>query len=112
MSSQRTASEDPTATTPSWDVDNVTMPGWLVYILECGDGTLYTGITIDMKRRLIAHQRGTASKYTRARLPVRVIFEETHHTRSSALRREALIKSLSHRDKLGLILSAPSSPPS
>jgi len=78
------------------------MRGWLVYILECGDGTLYTGITIDLRRRLTAHQRGTASKYTRARLPVKVIYEETHHTRSSALRREALIKNLSHRDKLAL----------
>jgi len=87
-------------------VDNVTVRGWLVYILECGDGTLYTGITIDLNRRLSAHQRGTASKYTRARLPVRVIYQEAHHTRSSALRREALIKRLTHEDKLGLILGA------
>ena len=85
--------------------------GWLVYILECGDGTLYTGITIDLRRRLTAHQRGVASKYTRARLPVRVIYQEAHHTRSSALRREAVIKALPHRAKLRLILTLPSSSP-
>lgn len=98
-------------TSPWRDVDNVTVHGWMVYILECGDGTLYTGITIDLMRRLAAHQRGVASKYTRARLPVRVIYEEAHHSRSSALRREALIKTLTHEDKLGLILRSPSSPP-
>ncbi len=87
-------------------MDNVTVRSWLVYILECSDGTLYTGITVDLNRRLTAHQRGAASKYTRARLPVRVIYQEAHHTRSSALRREALIKTLTHEDKLGLTLGA------
>jgi len=80
---------------------------WLVYLLECGDGTFYTGITIDLGRRLAAHQRGTASKYTRARLPVSVIYREAHDTRSSALRREVFIKRLTHSDKLRLILAAP-----
>src|SRR5262245_24837967 len=87
------------------DVDNGVMRGWMVYILECSDGTLYTGITVDLDRRLAAHARGTASKYTRARLPVRVVYQEAHVSRSSALRREASIKSLSRdekRDQLGL----------
>jgi putative endonuclease len=76
---------------------------WLVYILECRDGTLYTGVTKDLPRRLAAHQRGIASKYTRARLPVRLVFREARHTRSSALRREAFIKTLTRREKLVLL---------
>ena len=83
------------------------MSDWLVYILECGDGTLYTGVTVDLRRRLAAHQCGTASRYTRARLPVRVIYQETLHTRSSALRREASIKTLTRREKLCLISTPP-----
>lgn len=79
------------------------MKVWLVYILECRDGTLYTGITNDLERRMGAHRRGAASKYTRARLPVRLVFRELRHTRSTALRREALIKTMSRRQKLALI---------
>ena len=78
------------------------MRTWLVYILECGDGTLYTGITVDLDRRLAAHASGSASKYTRSRLPVRLIYHEGQPTRSSALRREAFIKTLSRDEKLGL----------
>lgn len=79
------------------------MQGWLVYILECADGTLYTGITNDLERRLAAHQRGAASKYTRARLPVRLVHQEAHHNRSIASKREALIKSMALREKLELM---------
>ncbi|MGH9868034.1 MAG: GIY-YIG nuclease family protein [Candidatus Polarisedimenticolia bacterium] len=79
------------------------MSGWQVYILECGDGTLYTGIAVDLGRRVDAHQRGTASKYTRARLPVKLIYQEAHPTRSGALRRESLIKKMERRDKLRLL---------
>jgi putative endonuclease len=75
---------------------------WQVYILECRDGTLYTGIAIDLERRLEAHQRGTASRYTRARLPVRLLHHEPHTDRSSALRREAAIKKMSRARKLSL----------
>ena len=81
---------------------DATMDGWLVYILECGDGTLYTGITVNLERRLAAHGSGSASKYTRSRLPVRLLYQENHPTRSSALRREAFIKTLSRDEKLGL----------
>ena len=67
--------------------------GYLVYILRCGDGTLYTGCTNDLPRRLQAHQSGRGAKYTRSRLP----------DRSAALRREAAIKRLDRRRKLALI---------
>ena len=84
-------------------MDNATVRGWLVYILKCADGTLYTGITVDLERRLATHQRGAASKYTRARLPVKLIYQEPHRTRSSASRREAEIKTLARREKLRLV---------
>jgi putative endonuclease len=83
-------------------VSSAPAAGWSVYILECRDGTLYTGITIDLPRRLQAHQRGTASRYTRARLPVRLVHEEPQPDRSSALRREAQIKKMPREWKLSL----------
>ena len=49
---------------------------WVVYMVRCSDGTLYTGVTNDLERRMSAHQAGTASKYTRARLPVELVFHE------------------------------------
>lgn len=70
-----------------------------VYILLCADETLYTGWTTDPLRRLTEHQAGKASKYTRVRLPVRMIYIETCEDRSSALRREAAIKKLSKVQK-------------
>jgi putative endonuclease len=76
---------------------------WCVYILRCSDRTLYTGITTDLEGRLAAHRDGTASKYTRARLPVRLVYQEPHPSRSSASRREAAIKKLSRSAKLALI---------
>lgn len=78
-------------------------PGWFVYILQCGDGTLYTGVTVSLERRLDAHQRGVASKYTRARLPVRLVYHETRRSRASAQRREAAIKKMARHDKLRLL---------
>lgn len=79
------------------------MDSWYVYLLECRDATLYTGITNDPDRRLEAHRQGRASKYTRARLPVRLVYRETCDSRSAALKREAGIKKLARRDKLKLI---------
>ena len=76
---------------------------WIVYLLRCGDGTLYTGIAKDVNRRCRQHNAGTASRYTRSRLPVRLVFREAHVSRSSALKREAAIKALSRRQKLSLI---------
>ena len=77
--------------------------GYLVYILRCGDGTLYTGCTNDLPRRLQAHQSGRGAKYTRSRLPVELIYQEPAADRSAALRREAAIKRLDRRRKLALI---------
>jgi putative endonuclease len=75
---------------------------WVCYLLECADGTLYTGISNDLSRRLGQHSRGVASKYTRARLPVRLRWSERQRDQSAALRREAEIKGLSRVDKLAL----------
>lgn len=76
---------------------------WIVYILECRDHSLYTGITIDIKKRLAAHRSGTASKYTRSRLPVRLVYQERCSSRPDALRRETMIKEMKRSDKLDLI---------
>ena len=74
-----------------------------VYILRCADGTLYTGCTNDLDRRLRAHQAGRGAKYTRSRLPVELVYQEAVPDRSAALRREAAIKRLDRRRKLALI---------
>ena len=75
------------------------------YILKCADGTLYTGWTNDLDRRLTAHNTGKASKYTRVRLPVELAYFETFETKEEAMRREVLIKQLSRAEKLKLISS-------
>lgn len=77
---------------------------WFVYILACRDGTLYTGVTTDPARRLGQHNQGTASKYTRARLPVEMIYQEPGHSRGSALSRELAIKKLARSAKLLLAM--------
>lgn len=77
--------------------------GWTVYILQCADGTLYTGITNDLPRRLAAHNDGTGAKYTRGRGPHTLMFSENHPDKSSALKREREIKALDREDKLGLV---------
>lgn len=76
---------------------------WVVYILECKDGTLYTGITDDLQRRLKAHNDGKGAKYTRGRGPVRLRHQELCADHSAALRREIEIKQLSRQEKLALI---------
>ena len=75
---------------------------WVCYLLECADGTLYTGISNDLPRRLGQHARGVASKYTRSRLPVRLTWWQRHRDRSAALRREAAVKRLPRAEKLAL----------
>lgn len=77
-----------------------------VYILECADGTLYTGWTTDVEARLETHNSGQGAKYTRPRLPVRLVYHEELPDKSSALKREAAIKKLSRAKKLALIGSA------
>ena len=75
---------------------------WYVYMLRCGDDTLYTGCTNDVARRLAAHQKGAGAKYTRSRLPVELVYQEAQPDRSAALRREAAVKKLSRTEKLAL----------
>ena len=76
---------------------------WFVYMLWCGDGSLYTGCTDNVPRRLAVHQSGKGAKYTRSRLPVSLAYTEELADKSAALRREAGIKRLSRRQKLELI---------
>jgi predicted GIY-YIG superfamily endonuclease len=76
---------------------------WFVYILRCGDGSLYTGIAKDVKRRCQQHNDGTASRYTRSRLPVKLAFQEVHVSQSAALKREAAIKAMTRPEKLAMI---------
>lgn len=76
---------------------------WWVYMLRCVDGTLYTGATNDLEKRVKTHSLGKGARYTRARLPVRLVFQEKAKGRSAALKREAALKTLTRREKLKLI---------
>lgn len=78
---------------------------WLVYILTCSDDTLYTGVCTDLQRRLNEHngEGSKGAKYTRARRPVTVFYQEPCADRASACRREAAIKKLSRQQKLALV---------
>lgn len=78
---------------------------YTVYILRCADDTLYTGITNNIDRRLKAHNKGTASKYTRVRRPVEMVYTEVAENKSVALKRELQIKALPRKEKLALIES-------
>ncbi len=77
------------------------------YILRCADGSLYTGWTNDLPRRLAAHNAGRGGKYTRSHRPVELVYYETFSTREEAMHREAVIKRLSRAEKLELISSGP-----
>lgn len=79
---------------------------WFVYLLRCADGSLYTGISTDVSRRVVQHNAGTASRYTRSRLPVVLVYQEAQPSRSLALKRELLIKALSKPAKELLISTA------
>src|ERR1700704_5544411 len=76
---------------------------WFLYIARCADASLYTGITKDVKRRCQQHNAGIASRYTRSRRPVKLIYQEVHPSQSSALKREAAIKVMNRRGKLTMI---------
>ncbi len=84
------------------------MKNWLVYILRCRDDTLYTGITNDLENRLQAHNEKRGARYTRARVPVTLVYQEEASSRSLACRREAAIKKLTRRKKLELIANSES----
>ena len=76
---------------------------WNLYILRCKDGSLYTGITTDVEKRLEAHSSGKGAKYTRGRGPLELVYREECGDHSAALKREAEIKRLSREEKLKLI---------
>lgn len=80
---------------------------WHVYLLRCADGTLYTGVTTDVARRVEEHNgSGRGARYTRPRRPVELAYEEAHATRSEACMREAALKQLSRAQKLDLVTRA------
>lgn len=74
------------------------------YLVRCSDGSLYAGWTNDIEKRLKSHNAGTGAKYTRARLPVTLAYLETFDTKSEAMKREAALKKLTHRQKEQLAL--------
>ena len=78
---------------------------WQLYILRCGDGTLYTGIAVDAQKRLAMHQSGTGAKYTRGRGPLTMVYCENCGSHSEALKREYAVKKLTHAEKERLIAS-------
>ena len=85
--------------------DNRAMP--MVYILRCRDGSLYTGATTDLARRLEQHGAGRASRYTRSRLPVEIVWRRRVRTWGDALREERRIKQLTRSEKLSLVSATP-----
>ena len=76
---------------------------YFVYLIECGDGTIYTGITTDIQRRFKEHRLGKGGAYTRSKNAKKVLYAEKYKNRSSALKREAQIKSWNRNKKLVLI---------
>lgn len=78
---------------------------YYIYLLECADDTIYTGITTDVLRRFKEHQSGKAARYTRVHKPTRILYTEKHPDRSSALKREAEIKKWPREKKLSLFSS-------
>jgi len=77
---------------------------WHVYILQCSDKTLYTGITVDLARRLMEHNSSKlGAKYTRARRPVKIVYSKKFRSRSTAAKAESRIKKLSREEKIRLI---------
>lgn len=79
---------------------------WFVYIVECADRSLYTGITNDLEQRMAAHRAGKGAKYTKHRRPLTLRYSEAVDSKGDALRREAAIKSLDRTTKLTLIAAS------
>ena len=73
---------------------------WYVYILLCGDNSLYTGSTNDLEKRFLDHKNGKGGKYTRSHRPLKLIYKEEFITKSEALKREAEIKSWNRKKKI------------
>ena len=79
---------------------------WMLYMIECADGSFYTGVTNDIERRLAEHNEGLASRYTRSRRPVKLRYHEICRDRNHALVRECAVKLLSRREKEALLARA------
>jgi len=75
---------------------------WYVYIIECKDNSLYTGITNNLSKRLEVHNSGKGAKYTKTRLPVKLVYKEIYRTKEESLKREREIKKLKRKEKLAL----------
>lgn len=73
------------------------------YIVQCSDGTLYTGWTNDINKRIKVHNQGKGAKYTKSRLPVKLVYSEEYDTKQEAMQREYAIKQLSRKEKLALV---------
>lgn len=76
---------------------------WYLYILRCGDGTLYTGITTDVEKRLSVHRSGKGAKYTRGRQPLELVYREECESHSQALKRELEVKKMTRQGKEAFI---------
>lgn len=76
---------------------------YYIYILECADGTFYTGYTTNLENRVLVHNKGLGSKYTRLRLPVSILYSESFESKSEAMKREYQIKQLTRSQKINLI---------
>lgn len=76
---------------------------YYTYLLRCADDTIYCGYTVDLRERVLAHNKGIGAKYTQVRRPVRLVYSEEFETRSEAMKREAALKKMSRRQKLALI---------
>ncbi len=76
---------------------------WVTYMVRCSDGTLYTGVTNDIEKRMKVHNEGKGAKYTRGRLPVTLVYTEAHCDRSSAQKAEASLKGLRRAEKIEMI---------
>ena len=87
------------------------MPKCYCYIIECADGTLYTGVTNDTERRMHQHNLGRGARYTRSRRPLRLVYIEQQSDRTAAMQRERVIKALSRKRKLALIATQPDPDP-
>lgn len=80
---------------------------WFVYVVRCCDGSLYTGVSVDVEARVAAHNAGRGARYTRSRVPVALVHMERKRSRSTAQSREAAIKALPRAAKLALLLPRP-----
>lgn len=76
---------------------------YYTYIVQCADGSLYTGWTLDVKKRLIAHNSGAGAKYTRSRRPVKLVWSAAYPSQNEAMHWEAEIKTWSRRKKMDLV---------